>query len=728
MIKNRNKKAEKEQDFFSKGNDADVRDFVNKEKDIKKNLVPDGFSRRTEEYVVLNDGGIPVYVMGMYVYALPRKTKFATTFAPLFNYPKVESNVFIEPLSESASQHAVDKKVRSTDAELGDALDSRDSNRIRKMQTKFDKAQQWAVKIEAGDNSLYNVQFLFLLYSDSEENLYRMVGDFHSLAKQSGIELYACYGLHTEAFISGYPLNSVEDFGKDDYITTHVLDRRSVGDLFNHTSCNFIHQNGAFLGHYLDNFQAFFYDPYDRSHDGFGAIFAGGTGTGKSTAIKVLQSRLSDLSGVRFRTLDIESRASHGEYTFTALASDGLSYDIKANGKNVLNPFDINVEMEFDESTGTEYPVLKLAEKRSYLVDLFMSMVKMNGSEVPVMLNSAMISILEDMCYALYAKLGIQDGQPESLYQSSGNDFLNSGRSKKPMPTITDAFKYLLIEQRVNDNPLHEEAYQTLVDTIRAQVKGVYYGKKSMRFFTREEYDKMEDTPDGKKCIEYNGEKEYVLAVVGSKAYFDGQSTIHAETSTPYINYDISQIPESDRKFAILVVLGYMEEHDIKPNSANPLRALPMIALVDELHILFPYEEARRCIERFYRTARKRWVGPWVATQSLADFGDRKRYPELAAIYENTDTYFLFRHKPSARKFFKENTELTDSQIERVFKLGVDPTDPEVTPEEKKRRSGEVCVIDRGRVAFVKVDYLENTEAEFVETNVEKIKGRYKQQ
>lgn len=722
------KKEEKAQTFFSQGEEELVaKDYINKVKDIKMELAPDGFSRKTEEYAVINDGGIPVYVMGMYVRKLPTHTKFATTFAPLFNYPEVTSQVYIEPLSETTSQHNVDKRVRTLDTELGDALDSGDSNRIRKMQKKFDKAQNWASKIEEGDNSLYNVQFLFLVFSDSVENLYRTVSDFRSLAKQSQIELAACYSLHTEAFMSGYPLNCMEKYGKREFIETHVLDRRSVGDLFNHTSCNFIHQNGAWLGHYLDKFQAFFYDPYDRSHDGFGAIFAGGTGTGKSTAIKVLQSRLSDLCGVRHRTLDIESRASHGEYTLTALAAGGINFDIKPNGKNTLNPFDINEEMEFDESTGTEYPVLRLAEKRSYLVDLFMSMVTMDGGDISVTLYKAIKSILEDMCYALYAERGIEDGQPESLYQTSGGDFLSSGRAKKLMPTITDAFKYLLVEQRLNDNHLHDEAYQTLVDTMRAQVRGVYYGKDSMRFFTKEEYDAMEDAGHGKKCIEYNGSKEYVLAVIGSKAYFDGQSSLHADKNTPYINYDISQIPESDRKFAILVVLGYMEENDIKPNSANPLRAMPMSVLIDELHILFPYAEARRCIERFYRTARKRWVGPWVSTQSIVDFGDKERYPELRGVYENTETYFIFRHKESARDFMKKNTELTESQIERIFKLGVDPTDPDVTPEEKKRRSGEVCVIDKGRVAFVKVDYLENTEAEFVETNVEKIKNQYKQ-
>ncbi len=727
MMRNRfgAKTEKKGEDFFLQGTENEQsRDYFTERKDIRELVAPEGFKCINEECVKISDGGKSVYVMSMYIHKLPQRTRFASTFAMLFNYPGVTSNVFIAPLGETKSQQIVDKRVRSLGVERDDAIDSGDANRIRKMQTKYDKAQQWAMKIESGDNSLYNVQFLFTLFAESEEALYRMASDFRARAMQTQIELVACFALHTEAFISAYPLNHVEKHGNVDFVKSHVFDRRGLGDIFNHTSCSFTHPNGVYLGHYLQSLQAFLFDPFDKSHDGFGAMFCGATGVGKSATIKILQSRLVDF-GVRFRTLDIESRSAHGEYTLTALAAGGINFDIKANGANKLNPFDINSEMEFDESTGAEYPVLKLAEKRAYLIDLFMSMVKMGGGDVPATLDKAMASILSDMCTTLYTERGIFDGQPDSLYHTGGNNFLDSGRSRKVMPTMTDAFKWLLINRHLNDNHLHDEAYQVLVDTMREQVKEVYYGKESIRFFSKDEYASMEAFENGTKCIEYKGEKEAVIPVIGSKAYFDGQSTLRAEFDTPYINYDISQIPEADRKFAILVLLGYMEENDIKPNSANPFRTTPLIVLVDELHTLFPYAEARRCIERFFRTARKRWVGPWVATQSLADFDDKEKYPELAGVYKNTDTYFIFRHKTADRECFQNNTELTDSQIERIFKLGVDPLDPDVSEEEKKRRTGEVCVIDRGRVAFIKVDYLEETEAAYVETNVEKIRSRY---
>ena len=695
--------------------------FHEKRRTVQELISMEGCDSRALEFFVRNDGGVNVYSMGFYIHKMSKNTMFATTFAPLFNFPGVTSSVFIKPLGDDKSQQVVDKRVRTLDTELGDAHDSRDPNRIRKMTAKYQKAQAWADKIENGDNSLYSVQFLFILSAYSEEELYRMAGDFRARALQRQIEVVSCYALETEALLSSYPMNRVVKYKNVDFIKAHVFDKGALGDIFNHTSCSFIHEKGVFLGHYLRSRQAFLFDPFDKAHDGYGAIFAGGTGTGKSATIKMLQSRLMDF-GYRFRTLDMESRSTHGEYSFTAEAGGGVNFEIKANSNNTLNPFDIHVEIEFDESSNVEYPVLKLSEKKAYLVDLFLSMVKMGSTEVPATLDKAMTSILGDVVNTLYSERQIYDGNPESLYQAESDNFLSSGRSEKLMPTITDMFKKLLIEQRLNDNELHREAYQLIVDTMKEQVREVYYGKQSLRFFSKEVYESLEIGDYGRRYIDWNGEKEQVIAVIGTKSYFDGQSTLKAGFETPYINYDMSQIPDGDREFALLVLLGYMEENDIKRNSANPLRTTPMITLVDELHILFPYAEARRCIERFYRTARKRWVGPWVATQSIADFGDRDKYPELAGIYKNTDTYFIFRHKTTDREFLKKNTELTDSQIERVFTLGADPKDPEITAAEKKRRTGEICVIDRGRVAFIKADYLENSEARFVETNVEAIR------
>ena len=702
--------------------------FHEDRKTIQELIAPEGLSDDVPEYIILNDGGVNVYTMFMYIHKMPKATVFASTFASLFNFPGITSNVFVSPLSSAKSQNMVDKRVRTLNTESYAAHESGDPNRIRKMDIKLQKANRWAEKIEEGDNGLYSVRFLFTLQAESEEKLFRKAGDLRMKAMEKDVELVSCYGVQVQALMSTYPLNRTVPFEKTQFIKAHTFDRGSLGDIFNHTSSSFIHRNGVFMGHYLNTMQAFFFDPMDKAHDGYGAIFAGGTGTGKSATIKMLQSRLGDF-GFRFRTIDIESRSTRGEYALTSEACGGVVYEVKPNSPNIPNPFDLNVEMEYDETTGVEYPTLRVAEKRAYLVDLLLAMITIGSSQMPsIELREALTSILDRIIGQMYEERKIYDGKPESLYQTEGENFLNSGHTKKAMPTMSEAFKKVLVEQYLNDNPLHAQAYQLLVDSLGKQVNGVYYGKKSMRFFTKEEYDSFEVGDYGRRYTDYNKEKEQVVAVIGSKAYFDGETTMKAVFETPYVDYDMSQVPKEDRPWVLLVLMGYMEENDIKLNSANPYRTTPLVVLIDELHILFPYEDARRCIDRFYRTARKRWVCPWVATQSLADIGDNKKYDDMEGIYKNTDTYFIFRHKTTDRKFFKENTSLTDSQIDRLFQLGVDPKDPEVTAEQKKRRAGEICVIDSGRVAFVKVDYLEASEAAYVETNVENIKRQVKKE
>lgn len=700
--------------------------FFESRRSAAEKVAPEGLNPNNYEYVIMNDGGERVYVSSMYIHKLPNDSTFAITYAGVLSYPGVTKNIFISPLENA--QSLIDKRVKNLDTENGEALDSGDRNRIRKAGAKLKKAETWASNIEAGDNSLYKVQFLFTFKAKTEEDLFRDMSNFRSKALQRQIEVVACYALQTEALLSAYPLNRAVQFKKADFIKPFVLDKRAVGDLFNHTSCSFIHQNGVFLGHYMNTSQAFLYDPMDRSHDGYGAIFAGGTGTGKSATIKMLESRLMDF-GIRFRSLDLDSTKARGEYALTAEAGRGINYDIRVNGKNILNPFDINEELEYDDATGKEYRVLHLAEKKSYLINLFMSAVTIGEEntevKLEVPLQKALRRIISDICTELYEERGIEDGHPDSLYTPLSNGFLGSGKARKLVPTISDFFKKLIVKQEINKISQHETAYQTLIDTMQDLVRELYYGEDSLRFFTKKEYEecKSQSQDDaGTAYIDYNNKKERIIVVKGSRSYFDGQSTLHAKFETPYINYDMSQIPKGDRAFAILVLLGYISENDVKPNSANPSRATPLGVVMDELHIVFPYEAARRIVGEFYRTGRKRWIIPWVATQSIEDFGDKVRYPELSAVYDNTDTIFLFRHKTTSRKFLNEGTELTAMQAEKILTLGYDPTDRDVSEEEKERHRGEVCIIDKGRVAFIKVDYLRNSEASYVETNVANIK------
>ena len=253
---------------------------------------------------------------------------------------------------------------------------------------------------------------------------------------------------------------------------------------------------------------------------------------------------------------------------------------------------------------------------------------------------------------------------------------------------------------------------------MKDYVRELYYSPELMRFFTRKEYDALE-TVNNQKVYTDGGNKYPVVAIRGKKPYFDGQSTINATQDTPHINIDLSQLPNSEKIVALLIAMSFVNENYVKKNSLNPKKIRKMVMIIDEIHRTFPYEEARLFVSDAYRTYRKRHVAPWSISQALADYSG---YEETKAIIKNSTAIFLFKQDYQDREFLKEVTPLTDSQISRVLTLGGDMSDP----EDKAKRRGECCLIDNGKAVFVKVDYLVDSEALIVETDVRKINKLYK--
>ncbi len=696
--------------------------FEEERKTIRELIAPEGVSDTSPDYIILHDSGRNIYVCSLYIHKLPKKTVFASNYSELINFPGVTSSIFIEPISQHAAQEMIDRRVLTTAMSENETAKNGTRNDIRRATQKRLEAEQWANFLETGTNSLYYVQFLFTLFAFSEDELRETITSFVNAGRRKGIDLVSCYCCQKEAFMSAFPINKVQAIrGTEPILKKHVFERESLGDIFNHKSNTFSHPNGVFLGHYIDSSQVFIYDPFDKSHSNYNVVVAGTSGSGKSVLIKLIQSRFCTF-GVRSRTLDVESKFSSGEYAATAKACGGVVFDIKPGSNNILNPFEITDEMEYDEVNDIEYPTLKLNEKLVYLSNLIFSMVMFNGSMIDVSLEQAISSIISDVCSQLYAERGFIEGNAESIYETDvSGATLSSGKRKKSMPTFTDAYKKLLLMSRANSNSLHQKAYQVLIDALSVRVKEVFYGEDTYTFFSKEEYDTLPVDPStGIHIHEYSeGKKEAVTVVKGIKSYFDGQSTLSAGYDTPYIDYNIAQLPADEKPFAMLVVLGYIEEKDIRTNSANPKKMKPLIFLQDEIHMVFPYEKARRIIEQVYRTGRKRFVSPWCATQSLMDFGS---YTETMSILDNASTLFILRHKDQAKEYLLSKTQLNASQVDRIMKIGYVEDDDGTDENLKNAKRGEVCVQDNGRVAFIKVDYLKSVEGPLAETNMAEVK------
>lgn len=703
------KKKEKKKDIIT-DNIEKIDKSIFSSDSLLRRLSPGGVEPSALNHCILNDAGRDIYYRSFYIEKLPRITEFVTTFEKLYSFPNTTVNMFIEPMPEGKAQKHIDRQVIELESEHRAAIKAEEPNSIRKNRNKLSKAEEWAERIETGNNRLFLVGFLYTIHEESLEKLDLISGNLIAKARETGIELVSCYGSEPEAFLSAGPYNKLFTnkfyFINTPTIKKHPMDDRSLAAIYSHTTSHFSHAKGIPLGRNIRTGRPIIYDVYDPSHNGYGVVYTGKTGTGKSATIKISGGRMIP-QGYRFGIIDSDKKGNRGEYFGFTEKEGGKSYQISTDSKNILNIYEIDVHDEYDELTETEFKSLRVLETITNVVNILMTMIVGVKNE-PDFKDAVYINrILTDIVTKQYEDKGIIEGIPESLYEEGGSfvgDKITSGMKKKQLPTIAEFILYLCKFQKTDEDEYHRQAYSFIYDVIKDYVREIYFNKDTFKVYTKEEY------------MESYISDSNVIAIKGTKGYYDGQSTVSIASNISVATIDISGLPKSDIPIAQEIALHFLEEHMIKRNSENPKKANKMVIIVDEAHKMFPYPDARRRLADFYRTSRKRNVSVWTCTQSYADF---KGFEETEAIIANATSKFLFKQDRMHREYLLSSTVLTESEVDMLISLGGDLTD------ENHNRKGEVCLIDNDRVVFLKVDYLIRTEGLIVETDMNKLKQMY---
>ncbi|MBQ7557265.1 MAG: hypothetical protein IJT00_04300, partial [Lachnospiraceae bacterium] len=632
----------KEELRFGKGRDPVRAQYFFGEdgKNIRELLAPDGANTNPLPYMTINDGGQEVYIVALYADKINKETTIATTFTPLFNYKNAVSSVFVNPLG-SDSVKRLNKRINMLDAARYAAAQEQNINRLRTITAKLQDAEAWAKKLDAGMNTLFEVSFLFVLRAESLINLQKHVADFQGIAKKSQIDLSACYAANPEGFLSGLPLNRIfavdytfghGGFAGETPIKKHIFDIFSLATIYNHLDSEFYHDNGIFLGRNLYNGLPISFDPYDKSHFSFGIIIAGKTGYGKSATWKQMMTRLVDF-GVHIVSIDFKPRGLRGEYAAAAEAVGGVSYSIEPKSKVKLNLFDLSEQTEFDENSGSEYRTLRLYDKIESTKCVLMTIATSGGTSMTATPYKAetidrMETIVRTCIRRVYERIGLVDGDPDSLYETGGirRGSFDAGRKKKLMPIMRDFYMELLEQHSMNEDRFKEDAYHLLIDAFEEYVGELYYCPLCLRTFTREEYESIPVRKDGRKwCTHKDGRTSEIRVIKGTKAYFDAQSDVDIDIDLPVTNFDISQIPESERPIMMLVCQSFVMEYFVKKNAINMKDARKLLVVIDEAHEAFWNPESRHFLALQYRTNRSRHVGNVLIMQSLADLS---KYPD----------------------------------------------------------------------------------------------------
>lgn len=715
--KEENKLLLKNKDFSTLGDDERV--------DVLRRLIaPDSVDPGPNGYMSINDGGKDAYIRNFTISDMPKRTSFNKTFSELLDFPGCTSSIFVEPISDSEMSRKVDNHLIVLETEHYAAKG--DSNRRRKLEIQYNDAERWAEQIESGDEKFFDVGFVFTLYAESLEALNRLSDDFRAVALSKNISITNLYAIQAEAYIANAPFNHMAStdskYIKSDGIKMFQMDRKSLSTVFNYTESTFTHKDGAPLGRDLFTRKPFVFDLYDPSHDGFIAIIAGKTGSGKSVTIKVLCERYAPL-GYRFAAIDSQARKgmTEGEYATLAELLGGVNFQLSNRTNNTLNLFEVHESKTYVKETassGYEVRTLELSDKIIMVANDIRTLMQEKAAPEPV-LDMAIERILKDTVADVYNDFGIYDKDPDSLYEmgeSVSDGRLTSGYILKKQPTLTDWFKRLLVKNRDNKDSNLDDAYKYIIMAIKDSIREVYYSKDSVRFFTAEEYMHLEvdsERPGHRIYLnEETDEYEDVEVVKGVRPYFDGQSTLSVTKSCPFTNIDISQLVESERNVARVIAISFLNENFVKANSEDLGEADKLVLINDEAHESFAIPSARKTFANIARTSRKRNVACIFCTQTVAEFD---RYDETKDILKQATVKMVCKQDPQDAEYLMKTLHLTQSQVNLLTNY-IGYAD-EADEETKNKHRGEMCVVDTNKVVFVKVDFIRATEGLSAETS-----------
>ena len=650
-------------------------------------LFPDAVNAIPKNYMVISDGGVDYYVRALTITSLPKSSVFGITFPEMMSFPYVDADFAIEPLSAQKMQSKLDHKLNVLQADI---TNEQNPNNRRRLQQAYSETLAWQEQVETGNIQLFSVRFIFLIYATSLTALDTSTKRFVNKVKGS-MTIASCYATQKEAYVSCGPYNTMYDLKMgllhSKACKEHLLDDGTVCTFFPHTAFSYSHESGIPIGTVHSTGEPFFHDCFHPTHDGYSMLFAGITGSGKSLCVKVCSARYRELYNTRFACIDTKPVDGRGEYSILCEEMRGVNYVISGNSDNKLNLFAVKPEVSEDGKSATFDLGRKIASITNNLLNILFAA---KGTPSPELLTS-IETIVRNAVMDAYSMLEIVDGEPASLYA-----FAEDGETvfPKPNPLLSDFYLCVMRERRQDTTASHVEAYDLVLDAFSDYMDHLYYDSETLVRLEPEEY---------------NPHNRYHRCINGTRHYLDGESDTIFDELTPFINFDISGLPDADRSVIQVVVLEYIMENIVRTNGAR--NSSRLVVIVDEAHRVLRQQRAAVLLDDAVRTVRTKMTSIWLILQSVTDIADLS---DSESLLRNMAAMYLFKHAPGDREYIQCVTGMTDVQANRVITLGGNAMDP------KSMRKGECCVIDNQRPLFVDVAYIKKTEWRYAESDRDK--------
>lgn len=584
--------------------------------------------------------------------SLGTKTYFRPFYIPRDGYPRKMQTNWVYALTSSGEIDVMFDihKIQKTDAirmlqkqntivksNLAFQVKRGNQDSILDNQTKIADTEILMEEIQFSDNDVYHVGITGALYAESERELDKYSEYIEDEMGSKFFKLTSTWGRVKKGYRSVTPLafNEISD-------SLRNVDRRSLS-----TFSPFISGSGKFnggipIGHNKITGQKEFYNAFgtyeDRPENYNMAIF-GVSGSGKSLAMKLLLARETTGLAVYSRLIDVE-----GEFVKIVKQLGGVSLNLSEESNIRINPLAINVtsipmddddeeletlenadERDIVEKNGKRYvSFVPIREKINEVIDFFDIVCRGKNQEEDGISVFERNYIEEALKYLyLDPKAGFNySTSPSSLYEETVkevNGRIIQSRARKPEPTITDVYNYLL------ENYKQEPNAERILAAIRP--------------FLRD----------------------------GSKPIFDGQTYLGDDEivdlhSARLVNFNISQMEEGFlRPIAYHVILNYVWEYFVK-NVDNA--EIKKIVYADEFWTLVDNDQTVSFAEKVARRARKRNAGLRVASQDFVRILESKK---ARGVLQNTHTFFFLKQNKIDLKLIEENFDLSKGEIGILF-------------------------------------------------------------
>lgn len=515
----------------------------------------------------------------------------------LYNYEgDLDLSIHINPTDERTAMDELTTKITQFEAQLHTELEKGSNRNITRLRTLIDDLYEERRKAEQNYISLFSIQMIMNLFTDSLEQLNKESQMLENSLKGHRIKLMSNFLRQDMGYKSALP------FGKSWLPKNYRnFNSESLTACYPFYNAEISHPSGVFIGVNNQTQTPIYIDFYNRRllNNGNTTVF-GTAGSGKTFLVSLMTMR-SVLKGIRTAIVDPE-----GEYKTITQALGGVNIEIKPNGA-IPNPFDLEDEEEVDDfgkPTGR-----RVVELRSKISDLLNLIGVMCGG-----LERQQTSLISLVIANTYKDFGM-DENPDSLYTddvmlNEQGEFVHHGQ-KKVMPTLSDFHNRLVAASKETGN----ECLIPVANTLQMFVRSGVYG-----LFDCQTAPELEDMKDA-----------------------------------PVVTFDVSALEDKVlRPIGMYIALTWCWEKFAKKNIAIKKRIV-----CDEAWMLVKKEMAgseftAQFLENTARRIRKRNGALLVASQNFKEFADN---PQGQAVLTNATVNIFLRQNSTdiddVQKVFK---------------------------------------------------------------------------